>query len=65
MAYYVRKISRSKWQENQLSTDTKKALEEIKSVKADAITNCIKTTGNRLSCGRLKKRKIQLGILFR
>ena len=30
MAYYVRKISRSKWQENQLSTDTKKALEAAK-----------------------------------
>lgn len=38
MAYYIRKISRSKWQENQLSTDIEKALAEIKSVKADALT---------------------------
>lgn len=57
MAYYVRKISRSKWQENQLSTDTKKALEEIKSVKADAITNCIKTTGNKLSLWKVEEKK--------
>lgn len=31
-----------KWQENQLSEDATQAIEEVKSVKADAITNCIK-----------------------
>ena len=49
MAYYIRKIARSKWQESQLSTDEDEAIEEVKRVKADAITNCIKTTGNKLS----------------
>ncbi len=57
MAYYVRKISRSKWQENQLSTDKVKALEEVRSVKADAITNCIKTTGNKLSLWRIDEKR--------
>lgn len=56
MAYYVRKISRSKWQENELSVDTKKALDEIKGVKADAITNCIKTTGNKLSLWKVEEK---------
>lgn len=56
MAYYVRKISRSKWQENQLSTNEKKAHEEVKSVKADAITNCIKTTGNKLSVWKVEEK---------
>lgn len=57
MAYFVRKISRSKWQENQLSLDEKKALEEIKNVKADAITNCIKTTGNKLSLWKVEEKR--------
>lgn len=56
MAYYVRKISRSKWQENQLSTDEQKALEEVKGVKADAITNCIKTTGDKLSLWKVEEK---------
>lgn len=60
MAYYIRKISRSKWQENQLSTDTEKALAEIKSVKADAITNCIKTTGNKLSLWRVEEKSYSI-----
>lgn len=57
MAYYVRKISRSKWQENPLSTDEVKALEEVRSVKADAITNCIKTTGNKLSLWKVDEKR--------
>lgn len=57
MAYYVRKISRSKWQESQLSTDEVKALEEVRSVKADAITNCIKTTGNKLSLWKVDEKR--------
>lgn len=57
MAYYVRKISRSKWQENPLSTDEMKALEEVRSVKADAITNCIKTTGNKLSLWKVDEKR--------
>lgn len=56
MAYYVRKISRPKWQENQLSTDEIKALEELRRVKADAITNCIKTTGNKLSLWKVEEK---------
>lgn len=56
MAYYVRKISRSKWQDNQLSEDAEKALHEIKGVKADAITNCIKTTGNKLSLWKVEEK---------
>jgi len=56
MAYYVRKIARSKWQEKQLSEDAAQAIEEVKSVKADAITNCIKTTGNKLSLWRVEEK---------
>lgn len=57
MAYYVRKISRSKWQENPLSADETKALQEVKSVAADAITNCIKTTGNKLSLWKVEEKR--------
>lgn len=57
MAYYVRKIARSKWQENQLSANKEQAIEEVKNVKADAITNCIKTTGNKLSLWRVERKK--------
>lgn len=57
MAYYVRKIARSKWQENQLSADEKQAIEEVKSIKADAITNCIKTTGNKLSLWKVEEKR--------
>lgn len=57
MAYYVRKISRSKWQENPLSADEEKALQEVKRVAADAVTNCIRTTGNKLSLWRVEERK--------
>lgn len=56
MAYYVRKISRSKWPENPLSTDEAKALEEVRGVKADAITNCIRTTGNKLSLWKVEEK---------
>ena len=57
MAYYIRKIARSKWQEKQLSEDEAQAIEEVKSVKADAITNCIKTTGNKLSLWRVEEKR--------
>ena len=57
MAYFVRKISRSKWQENQLSMNETKALEEIKNVRADAITNCIKTTGDKLSLWKVEEKR--------
>lgn len=57
MAYYVRKISRAKWQENPLSTDETEAIQEIKSVAADAITNCIKTTGNKLSLWKVEEKR--------
>lgn len=57
MAYYVRKIARSKWQENQLSANKEQAIEEVKNVKADAITNCIKTTGNKLSLWRVEEKR--------
>lgn len=57
MAYYVRKISRSKWQEDPLSADEEKALLEVKKVAADAVTNCIKTTGNRLSLWRVEEKR--------
>lgn len=57
MAYYVRKIARSKWPEGQLSENEVQAIEEVKSVKADAITNCIKTTENKLSLWRVKEKR--------
>ena len=57
MAYYVRKISRSKWQEDPLSADEEKALLEVKKVAADAVTNCIKTTGNKLSLWRVEEKR--------
>lgn len=57
MAYYVRKISRSKWQEDPLSEDEEKALLEVKKVVADAVTNCIKTTGNKLSLWRVEEKR--------
>lgn len=56
MAYYIRKISRSKWQEHQLSDDVVQAEYEVKRVKADAITNCIKTTGNKLSLWKIEEK---------
>nr|WP_300837306.1 hypothetical protein [uncultured Acetatifactor sp.] len=57
MAYYVRKISRAKWQEKPLSSDDAEAIQEIKSVAADAITNCIKTTGNKLSLWKVEEKR--------
>lgn len=57
MAYYVRKISRSKWQEDPLSADEEKALLEVKKVAADAVTNCIKTTGNKFSLWRVEEKR--------
>ncbi len=57
MAYYVRKISRSKWQEDPLSADEEKALLEVKKGAADAVTNCIKTTGNKLSLWRVEEKR--------
>lgn len=57
MAYYVRKISRSKWQDNPLSADEEKALQEVKRVAADAVTNCIRTTGNKLSLWRVEEKR--------
>lgn len=60
MAYYIRKISRSKWQDNPLSLDKEKALVEVKSVKADAITNCIKTTGNKLSLWKVEEKNYSI-----
>ena len=57
MAYYVRKISRSKWQEDPLSADEEKALLEVKKVAADAVTNCIKTTRNKLSLWRVEEKR--------
>lgn len=54
MAYYVRKISRSKWQATPLSNDSEKAILEVKGVSADAITNCIKTKENKLSLWRVE-----------
>ena len=43
MSFLVRKIARSKWE-----------LEEEGPVNADAITNCLKTTGNTLSFWRVE-----------
>ena len=57
MAYYVRKIARSKWQETHLSSNEARAREEVKRVKADAITNCIKTSDNKLSLWRVDDKK--------
>ena len=57
MAYYVRKIARSKWQETHLSSNEAQAREEVKRVKADAITNCIKTSDNKLSLWRVDDKK--------
>lgn len=57
MSYYIRKIARSKWQEKQLSQDEEEAINEIKNVKADAITNCIKTTGNKLSLWKVEEKR--------
>lgn len=57
MAYYVRKISRSKWQENPLNADCKEAEQEVQHVAADAITNCTKTTGNKLSLWKVEELK--------
>ncbi len=53
----MRKISRSKWQEDPLSADEEKALLEVKKVAADAVTNCIKTTGNKLSLWRVEEKR--------
>ena len=57
MAYYVRKIARSKWQETHLSSNEAQARQEVKRVKADAITNCIKTSDNKLSLWRVDDKK--------
>lgn len=57
MSYYIRKIARSKWQANRLSQNEEEAINEINSVKADAITNCIKTTGNKLSLWKVEEKR--------
>lgn len=49
MAYYVRKISRGKWQSEALNSDPQKAVEEVRNVKADTITSDLRTTSNKLS----------------
>lgn len=56
MGYYVRKISRPKWPEqyNSLDKNEEKINDEIKKIKADAITNCIKTSQNRLSLWKVE-----------
>lgn len=56
MAYYIRKISRNKWQSTPLSNDEETARNEILNVTADAITNCIKTTENKLSLWRVESK---------
>ena len=56
MAYYVRKIARTKWQEQPLSNDATEAEKEVKKVSADAITNCTKTTENKLSLWRVEEK---------
>lgn len=55
MAYYVRKISRSKWQENPLDNNSSNVGQAVQNVSADAITNCTKTTGNKLSLWKVEK----------
>ena len=40
-----------------MSANKEQAIEEVKSVKADAITNCIKTTGNKLSLWRVEEKR--------
>lgn len=55
MAYYVRKIARSKWQANPLDKDSPNAERVIQKVAADAITNCTKTTGNKLSLWKVEE----------
>lgn len=53
MIYYIRKISRHKWQEEPLSDIPEVAQNQINNVSADAITNCLKTTSNKLSLWRV------------
>lgn len=55
MAYYVRKIARSKWQANPLDKDSPITESVIQKVAADAITNCTKTTGNKLSLWKVEE----------
>lgn len=57
MAYYVRKISRAKWQDSPLSTDEAEAINQVKKVAADAVTNCIKTTDNKLSLWKVEEKR--------
>lgn len=47
MAYYIRKISRAKWPKEEFVTG------DLECVSADAITNCTKTTQNKLSLWRV------------
>lgn len=54
MIYYVRKISRPKWQASPLSDDPEIADKEVLNVSADAITNCLKTKSNKLSLWRVE-----------
>lgn len=56
MVYYIRKIARSKWQANALSSDAELAEKEVKSVSSDAITNCTKTKGNKLSLWKVEQK---------
>lgn len=55
MAYYVRKIARSKWQENPLDKSLPNTDVIVQKVAADAITNCTKTTANKLSLWKVEK----------
>lgn len=48
MSYYIRKISRAKWPE-----DVSEA--EVKDVRADAITGCLRTTSDELSLWKVEK----------
>lgn len=56
MIYYVRKISRSKWQQSPLSSDSEKAKQEVQNVAADAITICTKTKENKLSLWKVEEK---------
>ena len=48
MSYYIRKISRAKWPEDVSGV-------EVKDVRADAITGCMRTTSDELSLWKVDK----------
>lgn len=64
MTYYVRKISRAKWPNNEHESDFDYDNFDINELKADAITGCIKTSSNELSLWKIESKDEDINAIL-